>query len=36
MVSDHYFSLGFQWQGGGWVLDMQTYEHRPTTIRRIE
>jgi FkbH-like protein len=36
MVSDHYFSLGFQSQGGGWVLDMQTYEHRPTTIRRIE
>lgn len=36
MVSDHYFSLGFQSQGGGWVLDMQTYEHRPTTIRRIQ
>lgn len=36
MVADHYLSLGFEAQGGGWVLDLQTYEHRPTSIHRIE
>jgi len=36
MVSDHYFSMGFQSQGGGWVLDVQTYNDRPTAVRRID
>jgi FkbH-like protein len=36
MVADHYLSLGFEAQGGGWVLDLETYEHRPTSIHRIE
>jgi FkbH-like protein len=36
MVADHYLSLGFESQGGGWVLDLETYEHRPTSIHRIE
>jgi FkbH-like protein len=36
MVADHYLSLGFEPQGGGWVLDLETYEHRPTSIHRIE
>jgi FkbH-like protein len=36
MVRDHYLSLGFVEEGGRWLLDVQTYEPRPTFVNRIE
>jgi FkbH-like protein len=36
MVRDHYLSLGFQEEKGCWLLDVQTYQPRPTLVNRIE
>jgi FkbH-like protein len=35
MVRDHYRSLGFLEDNGGWLLDVQTYPPRPTLVNRI-
>ncbi len=36
MVKDHYLSLGFVEESGRWLLDVQTYEPRPTYVKDIE
>jgi FkbH-like protein len=36
MVKDHYLSLGFLEEEGRWLLDVQTYQPRPTLVKRIE
>jgi predicted enzyme involved in methoxymalonyl-ACP biosynthesis len=36
MVKDHYLSLGFLEENGRWLLDVQTYQPRPTLVNRIE
>jgi FkbH-like protein len=36
MVKDHYLSLGFVEESGRWLLDVQTYEPRPTFVKDIE
>jgi FkbH-like protein len=36
MVRDHYPSLGFREEGGGWVLDLEAYKERVTAVHRIE